>query len=144
MFPSLSASNTGKAVRQQFEKSKIKWTNVSWKAVSLYVRLNDQYWTENELENVEIYLPKRLSNIGRPPSIGTVGVESRFKWPQYDMDYLPDAIKSSLMGFAIETAVVFFFKNFVYTFGGQKLGSVHLHLKLNVLVLVLSMNRNYL
>ena len=57
--------------------------------------------------------------MGRPPSIGTMGVENKFKWP-YKCDFIPLKDKRKLMGFAMEVAVGFLFKNFTYTFGGQK------------------------
>ena len=81
LFPSLTAKNSGIAIREQFSKSDITWTNVNWRQVSLYIRLQDKYWTNGELDEIEMYLPVRLSALGRPPSIGTLGVESRFKWP---------------------------------------------------------------
>ena len=84
-----------------------------------YVRqIHENYWTENELKDVRMYLPKRKSIQGRPPLIGTIDVESRFEWPS-TIEYVGDKIKAKLMGLAIERAVVFFFNNFTYTFGGQ-------------------------
>ena len=39
LFPSLSVKNTGKSVREQFEKkSDINWANVDWRSVTLYIR----------------------------------------------------------------------------------------------------------
>jgi len=125
LFPSLSAKYSGIAVREQFEKSEITWQNIDWKEITLYVRLNENYWKENELEKVEKYLPKRITVVGRPPSIGTIGVESRFRWPNYDMEFLPRQIKKLLMGLAMEVAVAFIFQNFVYTFGGRKYLQLH-------------------
>ena len=46
-------------------------------------------------------------------------MENRFDWPQ-TVDFMPLKIKKQLMGLAVELAVVFFFKNFCYTFGGKK------------------------
>ena len=57
--------------------------------------------------------------MGRPPSIGTIGIESRFEWPN-TTQFIPTLVKQKLMGLATELAVVFFFKNFCYTFGGKK------------------------
>ena len=118
LFPSLSAKKTGIACRKQIEKSEISWENVNWRLVAMYVKLHENYWTENELKDVRLYLPKRKSIQGRPPSIGTIDVESRFEWPS-TIEYVGDKIKAKLMGLAIERAVVFFFNNFTYTFGGQ-------------------------
>ena len=86
--------------------------------MSPYVKLNENYWDSSDLEDVKMYLPEKISNLGRPPSIGTVEVEKRFRWPSL-IKYVPDKCKSKLMGLAIERAIVFFFKNFAYTFAGK-------------------------
>ena len=52
LFPSLSAKNTGKAVRNQFAKSSITWDNVDWKMLTLYVKLHEYYWKEDELNYI--------------------------------------------------------------------------------------------
>jgi len=119
LFPSLSAELSGKAIREQFAKSKICWTNIDWKLVTLYIKLQESFWSENELDPVRIYLPKRKQNLGRPPSIGFIGVETRFNWPQ-TTEFIPLEKQKLLMGLAMELAVNFFFKNFCYTFGGQE------------------------
>ena len=49
LFPSLSAEKTGRAVRSQFEKSDITWQNIDWKLLTLYVKLNENYWKESEI-----------------------------------------------------------------------------------------------
>ena len=71
------------------------------------------------LKDIQMYLPKRRKMTGRPPSIGTVGVESRYEWP-YTIEHINSKSKRKLMGLAMERAVVFFFKNFCYTFAGKK------------------------
>ena len=109
---------TGKCVRQQFEKSPITWQSVDWKLVTLYIKLHENYWKCNELSEVKKFLPERISNIGRPPSIGTLGVESRYKWSS-QLEILSNQTARKLMGFAMEIAVIFFFRNFTYTFGGD-------------------------
>ena len=76
LFPSLSPEGTGVAVRNEFSKSQIDWQNVDWRLVTLYLKLNEKYWTKNELKSVEKYLPKRKSVIGRPPSIWTLEVKN--------------------------------------------------------------------
>ena len=118
LFPSLSAFQTGKAVRRQFEKSPINWENVDWKLVSLYVKIQEKYWEEKDLSDIKMYLPERISKAGRPPSIGTLGVESRYRWPG-SLELISMKHKKKLLALAIERAVVFFFRNFVYTFGGE-------------------------
>ena len=118
LFPSLSAERTGKAVRAQFEKTKVVWENIDWRLLTLYVKLHEYYWKEDELKPIQAYLPIRKNNIGRPPSIGTIDVEHRFSWPQI-VDYIGKDAKRLLMGLAMEVAVVFFFNNFTYTFANE-------------------------
>ena len=115
LFPSLSAKRTGISVRKHFMKSRVKWLNVDWKLVSMYIKLHESYWTKNELDRVRKLLPVRKSLVGRPPSIGTDKVETRFKWPSM-IDHISDKCKAELMGLAMEIAVAFFFNNFAYTF----------------------------
>ena len=95
LFPSLSAEKTSKAVRNQFVKSKVEWSNVDWRLVTLYIKLNEPFWTNDRLYNeIKKYLPKRITNLGRPPSIGTRNVEKKFCWPQ-----AVDFLTLSAMGF---------------------------------------------
>ena len=82
--------------------------------------MNEDYWKGDELILVKKYLPYRKDNKGRPPSIGTIGLESKFVWPDPTMEFLPNRVKRALMGLAMETAVVFIFRNFCYTFEGEK------------------------
>ena len=88
------------------------------------MKLNENFWTKNELSDVQKYLPTRVTNLGSPPSLATYNVENIFKW-----SYTPDeavyskSTKAKLMGLAIECAIVFFFENFSYTLGGGKYSS---------------------
>ena len=81
--------------------------------------LQDNYWKNGELREIEKYLPKRIKKSGRPPSIGTIGLESKFVWPN-TIEFIPREVQKILMGFSMELAVSFFFQNFSYTFGGKK------------------------
>ena len=67
---------------------------------------------------MKCYFPKRKSNVSKPPSICTIGVESRYEWPRI-IDFLSRDVCKKLMGLAIEIVIVFFFKNFTYEFGGE-------------------------
>ena len=119
LFPNLSAKQTGQSVRKQFSKSQIHWNNIDWKLITLYVKSHEKLWVNGELRNISKYLPKRISNRGRPPSIGTENLEKRYKWTM-PLDNLTAEVKAELMGYAIEAAMRFLFENFVYTFGGKK------------------------
>ena len=81
LFPCLSAEMTGRCVRKQFQKSAIKWENVDLKLVTLYIKLHKKFWKGPELSEIKKYLPERISKVGRPPSIGTIAIESKYRWP---------------------------------------------------------------
>ena len=67
LFPSLSALETGKAVRKHFKKSPIKWHNVDWRLLTLYIKIHEKHWTCGELDSLKKYLSVKKRNIGRPP-----------------------------------------------------------------------------
>ena len=53
LFPSLSASNTAKAVKSQILKSNIKWRNIDGKWLTLYLKLNEEKLESKELEEIK-------------------------------------------------------------------------------------------
>ena len=77
LFPSLTAKETGRAVRRQFEKSKIKWTNIDWKLITLYIKLHENQWKNETIRDIKKYLPNRVTKFGRPPSLATENIETR-------------------------------------------------------------------
>ena len=119
LFPSLTADRTSKAVRNQIEKSKIEWSSVDWRLVSLYIKLNEDFWEKDKsFDQIRGFLPRRKSRYGRPPSLATDKVEEKFEWPS-SIDIIGRKTKAILMGLAMQRAVYFFFKNFMYHFGGD-------------------------
>ena len=110
LFPSLSAKETGKAVRNQIMKSKIEWRNVNWKLMTLFIKLHENLWDESTLKDIRKYLPTTVTNLGRPPSLATENVETRFKWSyRPDEEVFSRKVKATLMGMAMECAIVFLF-----------------------------------
>ena len=86
----------------------------------MYIKLHENLWTEDTLKDIKKYLPLRVTNRGRPPSLATENLETRFRWNyRPDEDVYSKKVKSKLMGLAMECAVIFFFENFSYTFGGK-------------------------
>ena len=82
--------------------------------------MNENQWTDETLKDVRKYLPRRVSKVGRPPSLATENLEKRFIWGyRPEDDVFSDSVKAKLMGLAIECAIIFFFENFSYTFGGK-------------------------
>ena len=101
LFPSLSAERTCMAVRKQIEKSKISWQNVNWRLITLYIKLNEKFWEgDKSLDSIKMLLPTRIKPQGRPPSIGTLKVEQKFKWPTA-IDVIGKEMQAKLMGFAM-------------------------------------------
>ena len=57
-FPSLTADRTSTAVRRQIEKSKIEWSSVDWRLVTLYIKLNEAFWEKDKSFNsIRGFLP---------------------------------------------------------------------------------------
>ena len=77
LFPSLSEEMTG----EQFMKSPLQWQKVDWKLVALYVKMQENFCCKSEVSEIKKYLPEMIKTNGRPSSIGTIGLESRYKWP---------------------------------------------------------------
>ena len=57
LFPSLSAEKTARCVRRQAEKSEIRWENIDYEWLCLYIHLNRHL--TSDLERIEHLLPKR-------------------------------------------------------------------------------------
>ena len=118
LFPSLSAKNTANSVKKQIWKSKIAWNNIDNKWLTLYLKLNAENLVPEDLNSVKCFLPNRLSNKGKAPSFGATKIEENYVWPQ-NVEYLTPAMKSKMLGIAMEQAITFFFTHFTYTFGGK-------------------------
>jgi len=124
LFPSLSAENTGKAIREQAEKSKIKWKDVDRKWLALYIHLNRDKCSS--LKGIERFLPRRRKGRrGKEAGMGSEECDKRYmeekpesnwEWPT---DIPSEEMIKRMMGAALDIAIVFFFKNFTYTFGGK-------------------------
>ena len=125
LFPSLSASRTSKIVRKQAEKSKMVRSNLDDEWIRLYIHLNRKYWID--LENIEHLLPcRRKGRRGKEAGMSSVEAkerkiggneeESNWTWPEVKIE---SSDVRKLVAVALEIAVNYFFKNFVYTFGGE-------------------------
>ena len=76
LFPSLSSERTGKAVREQVRKSKMKWEDVDYMWLSLYIHLNRQLCSN--LEEIKHLLPKRRKGRrGREAGMGSEECDKR-------------------------------------------------------------------
>ena len=110
----LSAKNTVKAVKNQILKSTIEWGSIDNKWLTLYLKLNAVNLSSEDVDSIRCFLPNRLSKKGKAPSFGADKIEEKYVWPQ-NKEYLTP----KMLGIAIEQAIIFFFTNFTYTFGGE-------------------------
>ena len=96
LFPSLSAQRTGKAVRQQVEKSLIKWEEIDEDWLTLYIHLNEKLCSD--LTEIEHLLPRRRRG-RRGPEAGmgseecmareiNHGEDSNWIWPVRRKEYI--------------------------------------------------------
>ena len=105
-------------------KSKIVWQNVDDTWLRLYVHLNRERIDVSEVLHL---LPwKKKGRRGRESGMSSLeckrrhlnigSSDSRWDWPEVVLD---EKDKKKLLGLAMEVAVLVFFKNFTYTFGGE-------------------------
>ena len=123
LFRSLSAERTAQAVRNQVRKSKIKWENVDDEWMRLYVHLNRDLCSD--ISSIKHLLPwKKKGRKGQEAGMGstecrqryiTPGEKSCWDWPR---EKPTSKEKVELIGAMLEISIMFFFKNFIYNFGG--------------------------
>ena len=82
LFPSMSAERTGRAVRDQVEKSLIIWEDIDEMWLTLYIHLNREICTN--IDEIEHLLPKRRRG-RRGPEAG-MGSEECRKRELYDSE----------------------------------------------------------
>ena len=131
LFPSLTKTRTAKIVRKQAGKIPIKWENIDYRWLTLYIRMNRDL--SSGVEKVAHLLPnKRPGKRGREPGMSSTECMRRFLEDEFKVN--GKWMKSSwiwptlapteqelneLMAIMLEISVAFFFDNFVYTFGGK-------------------------
>ena len=42
-----TATKTGQSVRKQIAKSPIKWNNIDWKLITLYIKSHENIWKKD-------------------------------------------------------------------------------------------------
>ena len=124
LFPSLTAQNTARIVREQLMKSKIVWQNLDDTWLRLYVHLNRE---KIDVSKVSHLLPsKKKGRRGKESGMSALeckkrhlvinGSKSCWEWPEI---VVSEHEKKELLSLAMEVAILFFFENFTYTFGGE-------------------------
>ena len=81
LFPSLSAKRTGRAVREQAEKSLIEWEEIDQKWLTLYIHLNEKLCSN--LEEIKYLLPWRREG-RRGPEAGHGSEECKQRYLKDD------------------------------------------------------------
>ena len=125
LFPSLSARNTAKIVREQVQKSPITWQKIDIDWLRLYIHLNEKM--ADDISEVAHLLPfKKKGRRGKESGIGSLECKKRkldidspkscWDWPPVEVS---EREKITLLSIALEISVKFFFENFTYTFGGE-------------------------
>ena len=129
LFPSLSKFRTAKAVRNQAEKTPLKWDNIDIRWLTLYIHLNRGL--SSNLDSIAHLLPKkRPGKRGIEPGLSSTECMRRYLEDEFEINgktykssWIWPADKPTekeinlLMAAMLEIAVVFFFDNFVYSFG---------------------------
>ena len=125
LFPSLSAENTARAVKNQVLKSPIRWQNIDKNWIRMYIHQNRDL-VENIDEICHLLPQKRPGRKGVESGMHSFeclqrhlvinGEKSCWSWPAVEIK--EDDIRN-LLAVSIEVALKFFFKHFTYNFGGQ-------------------------
>ena len=124
LSPSLRAKNTSKIVRDQVRKSPITWQNIDHTWLRLYIHLNEHLIDVSEVKHLLPYKKKGRRGIESGMSsleckkrdLNINSPKSCWDWP--DIEPNPNETRL-LLSLALQIAVLFFFENFVYTFGGE-------------------------
>ena len=125
LFPSLTAKNTARAVREQTLKSDISFENIDTRWLSLYIHLNRDI--ASDITSIKHLLPtRRKGKRGPEPGMSSTECMSRYLEQVYENGELSSWIwpreptkseTKELMSVLLEISVRFFFEHFVYTFG---------------------------
>ena len=118
LYPSLSARNTGRIIKERIEKSNIKFEGFDDKKGRVYVVLNKDL--AGNLEELKGLLPWRVTNKGTTPTMASVGPkwnpDEQWEFPKKELTGLE---RRKVFAKVTEIAVVTLFENFSYKFGGK-------------------------
>ena len=118
LFPSITADNTGKIIREQIIRSEIKLEGFDTEKARAYIVINkDEITNIEDLENI---LPIRKSNHGTSPTMASI----TSKWNPTDQWVFPPKIPTQeqerkIAAVVAEIALKALFNNFTYKFGGK-------------------------
>ena len=118
LFPSITADNTGKIIREQIIRSEIKLEGLDTEKARAYIVINKDEITD--IEDLENILPIRKSNHGTSPTMASI----TSKWNPTDQWVFPPKIPTQeqerkIAAVVAEIALKALFNNFTYKFGGK-------------------------
>ena len=118
LFPSITADNTRKIIREQIIRSEIKLEGFDTEKARAYIVINKDEITD--IEDLENILPIRKSNHGTSPTMASI----TSKWNPTDQWVFPPKIPTQeqerkIAAVVAEIALKALFNNFTYKFGGK-------------------------
>ena len=122
LFPSMTAENTGKIIREKVTNTKMKVEGFRWKKALVYIRLNRSL-VKNIPAEVRRYLPHRRKQQGTAPGMGSIGLgpaegseEKQWIFPR---NRVTEEMEKKIMGVVAEIAILILWRNYCYKFGGE-------------------------
>ena len=76
LYPSLNVERCAEVVRKKLEGSDLRFENLRWKEIVLYLKYNMEY-TDEGYKEVFRNFPRRRNYIGRPPQFTASGSQSK-------------------------------------------------------------------
>ena len=118
LFPSITAAKSARIVREEIQRSKLKFEGIDHEKALTYIAINREL-IEN-IEELEEFIPKRKSKNGTTPSMASI----HKKWDPNDQwefsnKELTEDQERLLVGVVAEIAIIVLFNNFSYKFGGK-------------------------
>ena len=123
LFPSLSASNTGKIVKRRVENCEMEIESFNWKKAILYIKINSGLISSKISKETRSYFPLRKSRTGVEPGMPSKGLSreensENMQW-MYPRRNPSKAVMKEMMGLVSEVAINILWTNYCYSFGGK-------------------------
>ena len=116
LYPSLSAENTARIIRDEIMKSEIKFEGFDTNRGRAYLQINRDLI--EDIESIEHLLPKRKSKSGTSPGMPSIDRKwnPHKQWEFERVDITKDE-ERKIIGAVAEVALKVLFNNFTYKFG---------------------------
>ena len=123
LFPSMSATTTGKIVKKKVQESEIDMEGFNWRKASIYIKMNLKNINSKISLEVKKHLPIRKSKNGTAPGLSSTGLSHKEGSEKTQWMFLRKSpskeVEKEMMGLSCEIAVNILWKNYCYTFGGD-------------------------